>query len=302
MSEGTKGRGRKGGPPEGGGAGSSPGAGGGGSASYMGWIVSANVLALLALGVAVAALVFYITDEDEEDSLTGAAGQPTATAQPTAAVQPTPTPIVVENVSVDDDPSWGPEDAPVTIVEFSEFLCPYCQRFALQTLPLIRQAYEGKIRYVYRDFIIHGEPALKISEATECADDQEKFWEYHDLLWEEYQTVGQQAQTGVEGLVSTLKEYASDLGLDTATFDDCLDTGKHTAEVQKDYQDGQSYGVGGTPAFFVNGRLVSGALPFEDYQGATGAMQPGFKSIIDEALAAAEASSALPVVPSSAGG
>jgi protein-disulfide isomerase len=262
------------------------------------------VLAVVAVVLAVIALVFQFTEEDEEDGVPAAAGQPTpAAAEPTAAVQPTPRPpVVVENVSVDDDPMWGPEDAPVTIVEFSEFLCPYCQRFAQQTLPLIKQAYEGKIRYVYRDFIIHGEPALKISEATECADDQEKFWEYHDHLWENYQTVGQQAQTGMEALEGTLKGYASDLGLNTATFDDCLDTGKHTAEVQKDSQDAQSYGVGGTPGFFVNGRQVSGAIPFEDYQSSTGATQPGFKTIIDEALAAAEAGSALPSVPSSAGG
>ena len=271
-------------------------------ASHMGWIVSANIVALVALGLAAAALIVNIMDEDEEGSLTGAAGQPSPTVQPSPAVQPTPTPVVVEDVSVDDDPFWGPEDAPVTIVEFSEFLCPYCQRFAVQTLPQIKQAYEGKVRYVYRDFIVHGEPAMKISEATECADDQEKFWEYHDKLWEEYQAVGQQAQTGIDALTSTLKGYASDLGLDTATFDDCLDTGKHTAEVQKDSQDAGAYGVGGTPGFFVNGRQVSGAIPFEDYQGSTGATQPGFKTIIDEALAAAEAGSALPVVPSSAGG
>jgi len=261
----------------------------------MGWIVSANLLALLALGLAVAALVFHFADEDGEDGAL-------AVAQPTVPAQPTPTPpIVVEGVSVDDDPSWGPEDAPVTIIEFGEFLCGYCLRFTAQTLPQIKQAYEGKVRYVYRDFIIHGEPAMKISEAAECADDQEKFWEYHDHLWENYQTVGQQAQTGLDALASTLKGYAADLELDTATFNECLDTGKHTAEVQKDSQDGASYGVGGTPGFFVNGRVVRGAIPFEDYQGSTGAMEPGFKSIIDAALEEAEAGSAIPVAPSGAG-
>jgi len=212
-------------------------------------------------------------------------------AQPTPTVQPRPTPPVVEGVSVDDDPSWGPEDAPVTIIEFSEFLCPYCQRFALQTLPQIKQAYEGKVKYVYRDFIVHGEPATKISEATECADDQDKFWEYHDKLWEEYQTVGQQAGTGMDALATTLKGYASDLGLDTATFDDCLDSGKHTAEVQKDSQDARSYGVSGTPAFFINGQMVSGAQPFSV-----------FKAVIDAALEGGESSSAIPTVPSRAGG
>ena len=299
MSEGGKEPGRRGRRPEAGPAGSFPEPGKGGSTSLIGWIVSANVVALLALGVAVAALVFYITEEDGEGGAPAVA-QPTATPTVTPAVQPTPTPIVVENVSVDDDPSWGPEDAPVTIIEFSEFLCPYCQRFALQTLPQIKQAYEGKVRYVYRDFIVHGAPATKIAEAAECADDQEKFWEYHDLLWENFQALQQQA-ADIEGLSASLKTYAADLGLDTATFNDCLDTAKNTAEVQKDSQDAQTYGVQGTPGFFVNGRVVRGAIPFEDYQGSTGATQPGFKSIIDEALAAAESGSALPTVPSTGG-
>jgi len=119
--------------------------------------------------------------------------------------------------------------------------------------------------------------AQKAAEATECADDQGKFWEYHDLLFAN--------QSALD--VASLKSYAAQLGLDTATFDQCLDGGQKTAEVQKDQQDGTSYGVGGTPAFFINGRMVSGAIPLADYQDRTGATQPGFKSIIEQALAAA---------------
>ena len=107
---------------------------------------------------------------------------------------------------------------------------------------------------------------------------------------------------GLTGVVSVFKSEAADLGLDTATFDDCLDSGKHTSEVQKDLQDGQTYGVGGTPAFFINGRLVSGAQPFEDWTDQQGQLQSGFQTIIDEALAAAEASSAAPDVPRRTGG
>jgi protein-disulfide isomerase len=119
--------------------------------------------------------------------------------------------------------------------------------------------------------------AQKAAEATECADDQGKFWEYQDLLFAN--------QSALD--VASLKSYAAQLGLDTATFNDCLDTGKQTAEWQKDEQDGASYGVTGTPSFFINGRTVTGAIPFADYQGSTGATQPGFKSLIDAALAAA---------------
>jgi len=114
MSEGSRGQGRKGDRPEGGQAGPFPGPGGGGSASLIGWIVSANVLALVALVIAVVALVFYITEDDEES------GAPAA-AQPSPAVQPTPTQPAVVEVSVDDDPFTGPEDAAVTIIEFSDY-------------------------------------------------------------------------------------------------------------------------------------------------------------------------------------
>jgi len=252
--------------------------------------VSANIVALVALVLAVVALFFHpFVDEN------GDGGAP-------AAAQPTPTQPAVVEVSVDDDPSWGPEDAPVTIIEFSEFLCPWCQRFALETLPLIKQNYEGKVRYVYRDFIVHGEPATKISEATECADDQEKFWEYHDRLWENFDGVRQQAGTGMDALASTLKGYASDLGLDTATFNDCLDTGKNTGEVQKDSQDAGSYGVTGTPGIFVNDEQVGGFRAFEDTTNAQGQVVPGMRTIIDAALEGGEPGSALPVVPSAGGG
>lgn len=133
---------------------------------------------------------------------------------------------------------------------------------------------------MYRDFPLTSmhQYAQKAAEASECADDQDKFWEYHDLLF---------ANQGALD-ADSLKGYAAELKLDTDTFNDCLDGGKQTAEVEKDSQDAQSYGAGGTPAFFVNGQLVSGAKPFEDYPDQSGAMQPGFKSIIDAALEEAE--------------
>jgi len=172
----------------------------------------------------------------------------------------------------------------------------------VQTLPQIKQAYEGDIRFVLRDFVVHGQPAMKMAEAADCANDQGKYWEYHDKLWETYQANAQQAQTGVDALVTALEGYASDLGLDTAKFNDCLDSDKYASEVQKDSQDAQSYGVGGTPSFFVNGQLVVGALPFEDYQDSSGVTQPGFKTIIDQAVAAGEAGAAVPSVPTGSGG
>lgn len=117
--------------------------------------------------------------------------------------------------------------------------------------------------------------AQKAAEAAECADEQGKFWEYHDLVFENQNTID----------VDSLKGYASELGLDAAAFGDCLDNGEQSAEVEKDSRDARAYGAPGTPAFFVNGLFVYGGLPFEDYQDQSGATQRGFKSIIDAALA-----------------
>jgi protein-disulfide isomerase len=130
---------------------------------------------------------------------------------------------------------------------------------------------------VVRDFPLNSiHPfAQKAAEATECADDQGKFWEYHDLVFAN--------QTAID--VDSLKGYAAELGLDTDTFDSCLDEGKQTSEVEKDTTDAQSYGLGSTPAFFINGQPLMGAYPFEDFTDQSGATQAGFKSIIDAALA-----------------
>ena len=172
------------------------------------------------------------------------------------------------NVSVDDDPSWGPADAPVTVVEFSDFQCPYCARFVTDTYPQIKQQYEGKIRFVFRDFplsTIH-ENAEKAAEAAGCANEQGKFWEYHDILFNNQQALD----------VASLKNYASQLGLDTTAFNQCLDTGTRAQEIQKDYQDGISYGVTGTPAFIVDGLLMVGAQPLANFQAAIdAALQSG---------------------------
>lgn len=114
------------------------------------------------------------------------------------------------------------------------------------------------MKFVYRDFPLTSlhENAEKAAEATECADDQDKFWEYHDLVFAN--------QSAID--VDSLKSYAKQLGLDTDTFNDCLDSGKQEAEVQKDLEDGRAAGVEGTPAFQINGQLVSGAQPFSVFQ------------------------------------
>ncbi|MBR9678484.1 MAG: DsbA family protein [Nanoarchaeota archaeon] len=198
------------------------------------------------------------------DSITGSAvevkqGEVKET-QPLGAQKPALQPNV--QVSVDDDPVKGSANAPVTIVEFSDFECPFCARFYEQTMGLIDENYiqTGKVKLVFRDFpLAFHENAQKASEAAECADEQGKFWEYHDSLFEnqgEWSSIG----------VNKFKEYAQELGLNTEKFDACLDSGKYASEVQKDLSDGQGYGVSGTPTFFVNGIKIVGAQPYSAFQ------------------------------------
>lgn len=164
-----------------------------------------------------------------------------------------------------EGPSKGPAKAPVTIVAFSDFECPYCSR-AEDTVRQVMDAYKDKVRLVYRDFPLpfHGN-AQKASEAALCAGEQGKYWEMHAKLFANQSALG----------VSQLKDHAKGLGLDATKFDGCLDSGQKAPLVAASKKAGDEAGVTGTPAFFINGRLIAGAQPFER-----------FKEIIDHELAA----------------
>ncbi|MBR9681512.1 MAG: DsbA family protein [Candidatus Altiarchaeota archaeon] len=162
---------------------------------------------------------------------------------------------------VDDDAVKGNANAPVTIVEWSDYECPFCARFYTETLGQIDELYiqTGKVKFVYRDFPLPPRThpnAQKAAEAAECAGEQDKYWEMHDALFD----------SGVSGGVTAFKQYAIDIGLDNIAFNSCLDSGDMAAEVAKDLQDGQAAGVGGTPSFLINGQLIVGAQPFEVLQ------------------------------------
>ncbi len=161
----------------------------------------------------------------------------------------------VDRVAVETagSPATGPVDAPVTIVEFSDFECPFCSR-VLPVIAEAERAYPGQLRVVFRQFPLNIHPnAPKAAEASLCANDQGKFWELHDVLFANQRALG----------VDLLKGYAAGLGLDKAAFDSCLDGGKYAAQVALDLADGIKAGVTGTPAMFVNGRFLNGAVPFE---------------------------------------
>jgi protein-disulfide isomerase len=154
--------------------------------------------------------------------------------------------------------SLGPREAPVTIVEFSDFQCPFC-RSVVATLKQLTARYPGRVRLVFRDFPIaslHPDAPLA-HEAARCAGEQGQFWPYHDLLFERTNVTAQ-----------ALKQYAADLKLDAAKFDACLDSGRYRAAINADLEEGVRLGVTGTPTFFINGTPLVGNVPIADFQRA----------------------------------
>lgn len=167
-------------------------------------------------------------------------------------------------VSVDDDPVKGDDKAPVTIIEFSDYECPFCGRFFRDTLPQITEKYidTGKVKYVFRDFPLSFHPNAKpAANAAECVREQggdEMYFEYHDVLFTNQTALG----------VDKLKGYAADFDIDQSEFASCVDEGKFNTEVDADFADGQKAGVRGTPGFFVNGIPISGAQPYAVFESA----------------------------------
>ncbi len=168
-------------------------------------------------------------------------------------------------VAAEDSPRHGSESAPIQIIEFSDFQCPYCV-MAAETVREVEAKYGDKVSVVYRHFPLpmHAQ-AGKASEASECANDQGKFWEYHDALFADQKP----------WMEADLTRYATNLELDMEIFGTCLSSGKHAATVADDMEDGRKVGMGGTPGFYINGIMLTGAQPIE-----------AFSEVIDAELAA----------------
>jgi len=173
------------------------------------------------------------------------------------------TPPIVE-VSAEDAPIKGPANAPITIVEFSDFQCAYCKR-VVTVLDQVLEHYPDRVKLAFRDFpIVNIHPqAQNAAEAAHCAAEQGKFWEFHDLLFAKQDAIP----------TTNFADHAKALGLEVTAFQACLDARKYQENVERNYAAGVKAGVSGTPAFFINGRLLSGAQPLE-----------AFKAVIDEEL------------------
>lgn len=204
------------------------------------------------------AMAFVLLPTSTDDAGTTAVTNTDTVAAAPAAPAPTPAaPSKVDIEVKDDDHIRGDVNAPVTLVEYSDFECPFCARH-LPTIDQILADYEGQVRFVYRHYPLSFHPeAQKAAEASECAGEQGQFWEMHDELFA-------MNNAGTLG-VANFKSTAGDLGLNQTQFDDCLDTDKYAQHVTDDLAEGTTFGVSGTPATFVNGQMVSGAVPYASF-------------------------------------
>lgn len=193
-------------------------------------------------------------------------GRVSPAGQPAAAAEPAQQAARRYEIPTEGFPSIGPEDAAITLVEFSDYQCPYCQKWHMQVYKQLMAAYPGQIRLVYRNLPLtqlHPQ-AMNAAEAAMCAGDQKAFWQFHEKLFENSAALN-------DDLYASL---ASEIGLNVATFEMCMTSDKHKSAIQDDMQFAIDLGVQSTPTFFINGLAVVGAQPLEVFQ-----------QVIDEELA-----------------
>jgi protein-disulfide isomerase len=211
---------------------------------------------------------FLFWGRDAPNSKTDEKMAPTSVSQAAAPAQgaaPTQQAVKRYDIPEDDDPSIGPNNAPITIIEFSDYECGYCQRWHQEVFPRILADYPDQVRIIYRDFpltSIHPS-ATSAAESANCATEQDAFWDYHDLLFSTSKLDKE-----------TYLQFAKDLKLDLDEFETCLNSGRYREEVELDYQFAASMGIQSTPTFFLNGLPIIGAQPYDI-----------FKKIIDSELA-----------------
>jgi protein-disulfide isomerase len=222
----------------------------------------------LAISILIAAFlisgsILYSKNVKQDNSQLAQVGQ-----NPTPPAPSTPTPANLSEVLkiTKDDVILGDPNAPITMIEYSDYQCPFCKRFFDESEAILRKEYieSGKVKMIYRDFPLPGHPyAMPAAEAANCAKDQGKFWAYHDLIFKNQNNLA---------TIDYLK-LAEELKMNVQEFKNCLDSKKYTQKIQNDYNSASSIGVNGTPTFFINGKQVVGAQPYSV-----------FKNIIEQEL------------------
>ncbi|MBI2034614.1 MAG: DsbA family protein [Candidatus Levybacteria bacterium] len=224
------------------------------------------VIAAFIIGSLVTKVQYLEKNASQAEGTVSAAG--TVTNAPTAPARPTKL-----DVGIGKLPLLGDANAKVTIVEFSDFQCPFCRKFYNEALQQIKKDYidTGKVKLAYRHFPLSFHPmSMPSALASECANEQGRFWDYHDKMFEEQEKLGQGT---VQYTSDDLKTWAQNIGLNTTQFNTCLDSEKYKDKVQKDISEATAAGVNSTPTFSINGEIVEGAQPFN-----------AFKTAIDRAL------------------
>jgi protein-disulfide isomerase len=189
-----------------------------------------------------------------------------ATPRATSSIQPTPSTLGYPvGTTAEGYPFKGNPDARVEVIEYSDYQCPYCRDYQEGMMPQINEAFvkTGKIKFIYKDAAIIGEESKAASNAALCAQEQNRFWEYHDILFESQGDENSGAFSN-----DKLVGFATTLGLNTDTFSECLNSGRYTAQINRSTQEGRDQGITGMPTTFVNGRKLEGLVKFSDFEMA----------------------------------
>ena len=220
-------------------------------------------VAILIAAILISGSIIYVRSNEGQNS-----GLPTGVAKnPPAKVEIDLTGAMI----------LGDAKAPITIVEYGDYQCPFCERYFKQNESAFISKYvnSGKARFVWKDYAFLGQESIWAAEASRCANDQGKFWAYHNYLYE-----NQGAENSGVYSKANLKKFASTLGLNVGQFNSCLDSGKYTSFIQKETQAANEIGVNGTPATFINGQLVVDA----NGNSVGAAPLAVFQAIIDKIL------------------
>jgi protein-disulfide isomerase len=247
-------------------------------------------LSILVSGILIAGSIVYMVTAQRP--ITGGSADNNNNQQAAADAAAAPAPVPSANgKSVTDirsrDVVLGNTKAPVTLIEYGDYQCPFCVRFNQTTEPPLRQndIKNGNVNMIFRNFAFLGAESTAAAEAAECAKDQNKFWAYHDALYNAEAADEQKNPTSAENNGSYTRalflQLASQAGLDAGKFTTCIDTGKYKAQVAADAQDAQALGVNSTPTLFLNGQKILGAVPYDG--DASSGMTP-LKTLIQQAL------------------